>query len=380
MSRTSLRFMTVAFVAVGGMLGQSLFASTSVVVGPATCHPTFVHFATIQAAVNASPFNTIIMVCPGTYPEQVVISQPLTLKGVTDGTGNAAVITVPGAGLVPNATSAEFGPVTAQLLVQNTVGINVSDITVDGAGGTCVAGANRTVGVEFYHVGTAVDGTSAAKLQNVVVRNQKTPCGIGEGILSDTAFMTISSNEVHDIDRTAILANSASNNISNNSIQNSTNYGIILDITANSSVVSSNTVSNSTIAGILAEGGTQSATISKNTVVNVPGNVGLWLSFAYFSTVTQNKVSNAAWPFVCQFCYFDTVQSNVLSEAFVDGILDQASFGGNNITKNTVNEAPFGVFTDSSVGGDTLVPNNLFNVVVTVDPNPGDSPAAPDNT
>ncbi len=375
---TNLRLVTVAFVVVGGLVGQS-FATTSVAVGPPTCQPHLVHFSTIQGAINASPFNTTILVCPGTYPEQVLIAQPLTVKGVTDGTGNAAVITVPGTGLVVNATSAEFGPVTAQLLVQNTVGVNISDLTVDGTGGTCVPGANRIVGVEFYHVGTAVDGVSAAKLQNVVVRNQKTPCGIGEGILSDTAFMTISSNEVHDIDRTAILANSASNSIANNSIQNGTNYGIILDIGANSSVVSSNTVSNSTFAGILAEGGTQSATISKNTIVNVQSNVGLWLSFAYFSTVTQNKVSNAAWPFVCQFCYFDTVQSNVLSEAYVDGILDQNSFGGNNITKNTVNEAPFGVFTDSSVGGDTLVPNTLFNVVVTVDPNPADSPPPPDN-
>jgi parallel beta-helix repeat protein len=379
MSRTLLRFMAVAFVVAGGMLGQSLFASTIVAVGPSTCRPTLVHFATIQAAVNASPFNTTIMVCPGTYPEQVVISEPLTLQGVTDGTGNAAVITVPGGGLVVNATSAEFGTVTAQLLVENTVGVNVSDLTVDGTGGTCVAGANRTVGIEFYNVGTAVDGTSAGKVQNVVVRNQKTPCGIGEGILSDTAFMTISSNEFHDIDRTAILADRAKNSITNNSVQNSTNYGILLDI-ASGSVVSSNTVSNSTIAGILVEDATQSATISKNTVVNVPGNVGIYLYFAYYTTVTQNKVSNAAWPLVCQFCFFDTVQSNLLSEAFVDGILDQFSFGGNIITKNTVNEAPFGVFTDSSVGGDTLVPNSLFNVVVTVDPNPADSPAAPDNT
>jgi parallel beta-helix repeat protein len=377
MSKKTLRAVVFIIAVLAGLQGQTLLAA-SVVVGPATCQPLLLHFGTIQAAVNASPFNTTILICPGTYPEQVVISEPLTLKGVTDGTGNAAVITVPGGGLVVNATSAEFGPVTAQLLVENTVGVNVSDITVDGTGGTCVGGANRTVGIEFYNVGTPVDGTLAGKLQNVVVRNQKNACGIGKGILSDTAFMTISSNEVHDIDRTAILADRAKNSITNNSVQNSANYGIVLDI-GNGSVVSSNTISNSTIAGILVEDGTSSATISKNTVVNVPGNIGIWLLSAFSSNANQNKVSNAAWPLVLQFCSSDTVQANVLNEASVDGILDQNSFGGNIITKNTVNEAAFGVFADASAAADTLVPNILFNVVVTVDPNPADSPIPPAN-
>jgi parallel beta-helix repeat protein len=73
----------------------------------------------------------------------------------------------------------------------------------------------------------------------------------------------------------------------------------------------------------------------------------------------------------------NTVQNNKLSNALYDGILDEISFGGNNITKNTVNEGQFGIFGDSSVGGDTLVPNTFFNVVTTIDPGPTQGPADP---
>jgi len=376
---TIMKATKIAFVLVGGLQGQNLYAATKVAVGPSTCQPSLVHFSTIQAAVNAVPFSATIVVCPGTYAEQVVISQPLTLQGVTDGTGNAAVITVPAAGLVVNATSYEFGAVTAQVLVQNTVGVTLSDLTIDGTGGTCVGGANRTVGLEFYHVGVAQDGVAGGKIQNVVVRNQKNSCAIGEGIVSDTSYITINANELHDIDRTAISSNSAKNYITNNSIQRSQNYGIIVD-GGNHSLLSGNSISDGTYAGIVLEGGYTFATVSKNTILNTPSAPGIYLLYAYDNIVTQNTVSNAAWPLLMTGGYQNTVQSNVFNLAGNDGILDQFSFGGNNITRNTVNEGAFGIFTDSSVGGDVLVPNNLFNVPVTVDPGPTTAPTTADGT
>ena len=113
-----------AAVVLSGLLGQSLSATT-VVVGPSTCKSTLKHYSTIQSAVSAVPWGTTVMVCPGSYPEQVTVTQPLTLEGITDGTGSAAVITVPGGGFVQNGTSNSFGPVAVQLLVQNTVGVTI---------------------------------------------------------------------------------------------------------------------------------------------------------------------------------------------------------------------------------------------------------------
>jgi parallel beta-helix repeat protein len=362
-------------VLLSGLLGQSL-ATTTVVVGPSTCKSTYVHFSTIQSAVSASPFGTIIMVCPGTYPEQVTINQPLTLEGVTDGTGNAAVITVPGGGMVQNGTSVSFGPVAVQLLVENTVGVTIKNLTVDGTGANCPAGSNRNVGIGVFNVGTAVDGTTAAKIENVVVRKELN-CA-GDGILADTSYATITGSEIHDINQTAIDAFNAKYSITNNSIQRAGAYGIVIVNNAGGTVVSGNNVSDGSFAGILSES-PNAATITKNTLLNNVW-IGVYLFFTTNQTVTWNVASNSFWPVYVLFAANSTVQSNTLSAGSFDGIVDVASFGGNNITKNTVNEGPFGIFWDGS-GGDTLVPNTFYNVNITIDPGPpSQTPPNPGST
>ena len=379
MSRT-LGAISIISLLVAGLFGQSAFA-TSVAVGPSTCKPSLVHFSTIQAAVNAVPFGTIIDVCPGNYPEQVVITQPLTLMGVTDGTGNAAVITVPGGGLLlQNGTSASFGAVAAQLMVENTVGVVINNLVVDGAGASCPGSfvfPNRITGIGVLNVGSANDGTTAAKIQNVVIRNEQA-C-FGDGVLADTSYATITASEIHDINQTAIDAYNAKYSITNNSIQRGGAFGIVLVNDAGGTVVSGNNVSNCS-TGILSES-PNAATISNNTALN-NFFVGIEIYFGYYQTVTNNVASDSWWPVVVEFGFFDTVQGNKISDAnFFDGILDFASFGGNNITKNTVNDAPFGIFADiGSKSVDTLVPNTFYNTVVTIDPGPPQLPNDPGPT
>jgi parallel beta-helix repeat protein len=362
----------VAAVVLSGLLGQSL-ATTTVAVGPSTCKSTFKHYATIQSAVSAVPWGTIVMVCPGSYAEQVIINQPLTLEGVTDGTGNAAVITVPGGGLVQNGTSASFGPVTVQLLVQNTVGVIIKNLVVDGNGGNCPATSNSNVGIGVFDVGSANDGTTAATIEDVVVRNDTT-CS-GDGILADTSYATITGSEIHDVNQTAIDAYSGKYSITNNSIQRDNAYGIVLVDNASGSVVSGNTVSDG-FNGILTSGPNNGAIITKNTMLN-NFQVGMWVFFANQQMITLNVVSNSEWPLLMEGGTNNTVQNNKLSDARFDGILDEISFGGNIITKNTVNEAQFGIFADSTTGGDTLVPNTFYNTVNTIDPGPVTGPADP---
>jgi hypothetical protein len=313
------------------------------------------------------------MVCPGTYPEQVTINQPLTLEGVIDGTGNAAVITVPGGGLVQNGTSVSFGPVAVQLLVENTVGVTIKNLAVDGNGANCPAGSNRNVGIGVFNVGTPNDGTAAAIISNVVVRNELN-C-FGDGILADTSYMTVTASEIHDINQTAIDAYSAKYSITNNSIQRAFAYGIVILNNASGSVVSGNNVSDGS-TGILSTSNFNAATITKNTVLN-NSFAGVYLYFAYHQSVTQNVISHSPWCLIVGFGFQDTLQNNKISDAAADGILDFNSVGGNIITLNTVNEGFFGIFADGTTGGDTLVPNSFFNVVFTIDPGPVTVPPPP---
>ncbi len=101
-------------------------AVASIVVDPNTtpCVSATTHYTTIQAAVSAAASGATIQVCPANYAEQVTIATPLTLKGVTNTTGNtgAAVVTI------PNNT---FSGAYTQIVI-NATGVTLTDIGVDG--------------------------------------------------------------------------------------------------------------------------------------------------------------------------------------------------------------------------------------------------------
>jgi len=365
------RILAVAMLASAALYGQNASATNTLVVGPNTCQPGKPHYTLIQAAVNAVPNGGTVLVCPGTYLEQVLITKPLILKGVTDGTKNAAIITVPAGGLVVNASAPTlFGPVTGQVVVQNTSGVTVSNLTIDGTGSGCVPGAVRESGIVVYTVGNTV-------ISGVSVRNEVTGCLIGEGILADSSSVTIISNQVHDIDRTGIVIAGGVGTVEFNNVQNANFFGVSLAF-ANHSVVTSNTVAGLTpnpgasIAGIEVESSSNS-TVSKNVLLASPSSftIGIYLfGNASANTVTGNTVSDFELGIALQGSGSNVVQSNKVSQLSADGIYEDTSLGGNNITKNTVNEAAFGIFTDSSASGDILVPNTFFNTATTIDPNP----------
>ena len=71
------------FVLLVMLLGtQFALADNNFAVG--TCRPRLRSFTTIQAAVSGVPAGSTVLVCPGTYPEQVTITQPLSLQGIAD--------------------------------------------------------------------------------------------------------------------------------------------------------------------------------------------------------------------------------------------------------------------------------------------------------
>jgi hypothetical protein len=373
MSVKTLRIVVIALLIVVGMPWRAL-ANTTYVVGPSTCLPGKVHFSNIQSAVSSVPAGSNVNVCPGTYPEQVVITEPLTLTGVTDGTGDAAVITVPPAGLVANGTHSTLGPVAVQLLVQNTVLVTVGNLTIDGTGAGCVPGAARVFGMEFYFVGTPVDGTSGGKIQNVVVRNELDTCTLTDGIEVDNSYVTISNNEVHDIDITPIGSRGGQVNIANNNIQNALN-GVVVSTSTAANTVTGNTISNlgpsvgfTTSVGLWLD--SSNATVTKNTVSNAPAGYGVYLPSSTSGTnVNTNKLNDT---YIALYLVNSTsntlVQTNTVARTTY-GVADLSFGGGNIITKNTVNESYYGVYTGGPTT-DTITPNTFFNVVVTVDPNP----------
>jgi|HubBroStandDraft_6_1064221.scaffolds.fasta_scaffold53611_1 hypothetical protein len=396
MSKVTLR--VLVFVAVvTTALGQNLFAS-AVAVGPSACQPSLVHFSTIQAAVNAVPINATILVCPGTYPEQVTINAPLTLKGITDGTGNAAVVTAPSGGMKVNTTrvSQILTPgrgLAAQILVTATTGVNISNLTVDGTGNgigdpTCSNPDPLLAGVYFR--------VASGMIKNVATRSQViSPAGCddrGFGIMVETggtsaspvpASVAITGTTVRSYESVGIAADDfgvtvtlkgntiycarpastllgiqmvgatgtvAKNSVTENGLPASTD---ILADASHAVVISGNNLAAAGNGIVVASddsinGDADSSQVTSNTVVE-----------AQDLTSLQGAVSICSNNSLVQR---NTINSSVVSAIFVDTCGNTVFTSNNNtIQGNTINEACAGVMLNTTTG-DSVSANQFYNV------------------
>jgi parallel beta-helix repeat protein len=363
MFKNFLRLLALLTVGVG-LHPQSAWATT-VVVGGAACQPSIKpHYATIQAGVNAAASGGTVIVCPGTYPEQVTITNPVTIKGVIDGNLGLAVITVPAGGLVPNAATSTYGVVAAQLLVQNATPVNISNLVIDGTGGGCptTSGYDHVAGIEIVNSGNAVSGVT---VRRVVVRNLTAACTVGVGLHAENSGLTIDSNNFHNIDGVGLIEFGGDSQITNNFLETMSN-GIVLHAVTQPSGVSGNTIIATGSAGVTVEAGTINASITKNNIGPFVG-FGIFMNIASGNTASGNRAT-ADWAGV--FLY-TAGQSAVFGNTFTNlgyaGIWDEYSTGGNAVNNNTVSEAPFGIVAVSP-GNDDLSGNTIANVTTVTGP------------
>jgi parallel beta-helix repeat protein len=198
-SRTHLAVFAAAFLAV--------------TVAPASLHAAALYVGscgspnkpTIQLAVNASSPGGTVLICPGTYPEQVTITKDLTLQGLVVGTAGQVVIVPPAAGVVQNTYDLYPGglPVAAQVLVQNARQVVLNNITVDGAGNGINGCAPDLRGIYYQNAGGTIENVTA---RNQALSTALNGCQSGQGIFVQTGYGTSSTPQY-----VAILGNSVRN-------------------------------------------------------------------------------------------------------------------------------------------------------------------------
>lgn len=314
-----------------------------------TCKPKLKSFPNIQTAVSTVPPYSTVLVCPGVYPEQVTISQPLNLQGIADSNSDQSVITIPGGGLTSPFTSIFGETVSAQVLVQASGTVNISNLTVDGTGGD-TACTTWLAGI-FYASG------SSGSVSRVRTSNQ-IDGGCGVGILAENGgiantWVHIEGNSVHDVDGTGISLASLSPPTLNASTRdnfispNSAAIGILAesingDITDNDLSnaiagvfdlapavrVAANNISTTEFGLLLLAGGTVQANDITNSAVGVAlGGPGAIVQSNHITFSTQ-----AAIEFSCNPA---TVSHNTINDALV-GLGDVPSgFTGSNNFANT---------------------------------------------
>jgi Right handed beta helix region len=378
----------------GSFGGQAARASTVVVGG---CKPSLTSFATIQAAVSAAPAGSTIDVCPGTYPEQVTISaKSLTLVGIVAGTSDAAVIIPPSTGLATNGTDIEGGPVAAQIFVENSTGVTISHLTVDGNGNALGGCGTNLIGIYFKN--------SAGKITDSVARNQILAAayegcqvGLGIDVESDSGApaVSVSNNSVHNYQKNGITASGPGTGggpamaITSNTVigigatpviaQNGIQIGL-----GSTGKVTSNTVAddvyigNSAGAGILIYAST-GITVTGNSVESTQFGIATLTDSTYGpadnATINANHIGGTQNFDAIDLCSNgNTAESNTIygSQAESGIHIDDecpgpgsTPSGTNNIVKNnTINEPCAGLLLGSGTPN-TTTPNTFFNVMHT---------------
>ena len=118
------------------LVGLSAQPLKAAVVTVGNCISGGIHFATIQAAVTGVAAGSTIQVCPGNYPEQVVINKNLTLQGVeSDNAFNPTLVIPSSGGFTANTSSLTSGaPLAGQIVVVSpATDVEISFLAVDGS-------------------------------------------------------------------------------------------------------------------------------------------------------------------------------------------------------------------------------------------------------
>jgi hypothetical protein len=164
-------------------------------------------FSTIQAALNASPAPNTVQVCPGQYPEQITITKPVTLQGISVNNQAQARIVTPAGGLLVNA-SVNSGegvpdPAAVQIYVKDVNGpVNLANLDINGI-------ANGQSGSGAFVIGVLYQQTSGT-INHIVSFNQNGQSTVGWGIFleggSTNPSITVENSVLHDFSQGAIWA------------------------------------------------------------------------------------------------------------------------------------------------------------------------------
>ena len=335
---------------------------------PTPCtKPAATHFTTIQAAVDAASAGTTILVCPGTYAEQITISTALTLRGVPvpnadNGAGaGAATIAVPPGGLTtpPNGPlyAGTATPVAAQVLVQ-APNVTLDNLAVDGTNALGGCSSPILAGIDF-------DSGSSGSAQRLAVKNQNVAnpsggfCNLGIGILANSGSVKVAvqNSVIHNFDLAGIDAEApvdVDHNVLGAVAGQTQAVGVFLNSPSGAgSSVDSSTITGADI-GIFCNSCPQ-ASFSAN---NVSGNALIGMVIADSkATISGNTVS-----FPTLAGIFAAGSGEVIKNNYIAG----TSFGivtgpsnGEKIDGNTINDAQFGI---EGASGNKVSGNTFLNV------------------
>ncbi len=318
--------------------------ASAVAVG--NCIPQITSYNTISEAVAAVPANSTVLVCPGTYPEQITFSTALTLRGYSR--TSPPVITVPAEGLT--------GPQVSVVSLDGfapPVTVNLINLVVDGSG------AADAIGIAYY--------SDSGLLSQLELRNQSVAITIN-GDPVDENTVDLADSYIHDFTNTGIgtfSVGATSNfvNVRRNRIQSNNSsvqwgiesYSTEGSITDNILVLKGGTA-------LLLNNFFPGVTVERNYIAGANVGIDSQIGVQVFGNVIQNNIllNDATGIIVEDMRGADLITGNTIGQSSVQAIELQCTSLSNVVDDNLIYGAPIGVANVTS--GDTMKSNKFFNV------------------
>lgn len=381
MSGVSGAIVVLALVAIGAATAS---AKTTAV---GSCRPDLASFDSFSDAVPGTPAGGTILVCPGTYAEQIIINKDLTIAGTQSGNSGLPAIVPPSGGLLQNTVSYNVSSgflqnrgLAAQIIVTPGVTVTIRNLSLDATNSNLASCGPVPVGIYFQD--------SSGSVSHVAFKNQSGPClfsgfaGLlnypqGDGIFVQSdgslpAVVSVLNSSFHNPGWMAIHADGAGANVT---IKNSTavgpgvtyGNGILVESGAGAAAITNNSESNALVNGqatgywgILLNYCAGSSLISGNTLSNT--QVGIYAN-CNSNTITYNWIFNSQIDGIDVCGSGNTIQNNTINDSSQAGIdLGQGCAAQTNlVSDNSVNGACTAVLSGTDAVGNTVGPNTSFN-------------------
>jgi parallel beta-helix repeat protein len=337
-------------------------------------------YTTVGAAVAASQPHDVVVVCAGTYQEQLTITKPLTLRG------EPGAVLKP-VGMIANTTSLTTGNALATVIaVSGVSGVTIEGLTIDGEDNgisTCPAPALAPTpdlfGIFFRNASGVV--------RDSAIRNMRLPslpsCRGGTGILVQSAnggrsAVVIEGNSIHAFQRNGITANEVGTTVdirrnivtglgpTTGAVQNGIQVALgatgVIEDNVVTHTISANCANAATCAAnannVLVGSGSSSVRVARNVLGH--GQTGVAV-FGDGNRVQDNVIFETL---VFDGIYVEGdgnhVHGNDVTRSDESGIFIVGN--GNRVTNNRINEAPVGLLDVGA--GNTFANNTILNAPI----------------
>ncbi len=298
-------------------------------------------YPTIQAAVNAAGTGDIIEVDAGTYLENVIVNETVTIKGdsststVVDGGSNDVVFNIQ-----------EDNVELCNLTVRN--GGSYSGVTIYYPYKGLIIRNTRIIDNAVGVVISEVDGNTIE--DNVFINNQMYGIDVIESINT-----IIRDNQISESAYGVEISDTSGSQVVNNTISD-TSYGIYVPFSNNANISANMLTSNSWNIYLTYS---NSSIIGYNDVSG--GTVGIQVMHSEGNSVLNNTVSDSSYGIYLGYCGANTVSGNKVS--LNDWGIELYNSTGSTIIENLIKDNTWGAWVAEDSDGNSIYHNNFIDNV-----------------